>query len=211
MLCHRKHLPLFFFFLIYFRYHFNTNESSFKALYLESFSSALASLPLLGGCLSTGYKTRILQMKSKLMFLCYFWQSYRDIIHARYLAEHYAHFNTFSVYSQNCTAFVATFKFRIFSTFPVILHSLVITPIHASLKPRDVTNPLSVSTELTEQHGLNKRNHLICFRIIFSRIIHIVTCVSTSFILISSCIPSCECVTFCLPFFHYDIWIVSTF
>lgn len=98
-----------------------------------------------------------------------------------------------------------------FLTFPVILHSLVITPILASLKPWDVTDPLSVSTELTDQHGLNKQNHLIYFRIILSRIIHIVTCVSTSFILISSCIPSCECVTFCLSFFHYDIWIVSTF
>lgn len=145
------------------------------------------------------------------MFLCYFQQSYRDKIHVPYLAMHYAHFNTFLVYSQSCTTFVGTCNFRIFSTFPIILYSLVITPILASLKPQDITNPLSNSTELTDQHRLNKRNHLIHFRIIFSRLIHIMTCVSTSFILISSCIQSCACVTFCLSFFLYDIWVVSTF
>lgn len=144
------------------------------------------------------------------MFLCYFQQSYQDIIHVSYLAMHYAHSNTFLVYSQSCITFVATCNFRIFSTFPAILDSLVIMPILASLKPQDITNPLSISTELTDQHGLNKRNRLVYFRIIFSGLIPVVICAGTSFILISSCMPLCECVTFWLSFFLYDIWVVST-
>lgn len=103
---------------IYFGHHFNPNESLFKALYLDSLFSALTSLSLLWGCLSTGNQTRKLKIKSKLMFLCYFQQSYWDIIHVPYLVMHYAHFNTFLVYSQSCETFVAMCIFRIFLHSP---------------------------------------------------------------------------------------------